>query len=198
MKYVFGRIDFRSEHFLYDFPKYDPACVSRLRASIFNFSQRADQPAEYKSRAEELLNEAQNRFSALEFPVSEIALFIPAKPAHFQMRSSFLYWKLGFQKEAIENYEEYVALSNRLSRRFYVKDSDGNFYSYFSASTLPKEFLDTKFQQIKTSIGKVEHNSIRYQLRLSLLKQILAPDLISGNGGGMLRLNRKIPFQLAN
>lgn len=130
----------------------------------------------------DLLNRAKAEFNKMDFPppADKFQPFF-VNPAKFKSLVN-LYYRLGYRNEALETYEEFIALLNHLSRRFAYENKDGEKFSYYYYSSLPAQLVETDFELIYQNIGKIEALPVRLIFKFNLLEERLSGAVIGASG----------------
>lgn len=129
--------------------------------------------AKNKQMLFDLLNQAKAEFFKIEIPVpTDNSFFNLSSLAQIHLLVSF-YYDLGYKTEAIETFEEYINFLNRFERRVSSDNNGERRNLYFYYHQLPKNFIETYFEQIYQNIERIEALPGRLSFRLNLFREIL-------------------------
>lgn len=140
-----------------------------IKLNVFN------NPEEWRLKDKQmnsvLLEMVRAEFSKAELPQPKIYVLITFNPAKFQGLVAW-YAKNGTASEALDVFDEYIDLMNRLAGKYTFKSEAGDTYAFFYYYRLAQKFVEENYERLFQDAQKLESAKVRLELRLALLSDL--------------------------
>ncbi len=128
--------------------------------------------SKYKQFFLELLDQAKTELFSMEIPELQNNNFLSLMGLGSVNNLVKYYYDLGFQNESIGLYEEYLIFFSRIHNRMLSEKGEVSPYTFYNPQMLPKNFIETYFEQIYQNIEKLENLRFRLNSRINLFQDI--------------------------